>query len=231
MVGRLAAAPEHRARDWAELGRETVTWGSQLKSGGQPVPEGPVRDALEAVALGQKLEAGAADWARLRAELEELLEKPPEPPPEEKPDQPPPKQEQDKNQKKDSPPQQKSSPGESPPDQPPPEGEQGQPPPEQQSKPENNPGKDSPPGEAQPDQDPALGDLNREEPPSPPPEATQKVGGQPERKEGPPPEAANPALALPLQKLDQLRAQDSPAQLFQLMEGERKPARKTGKDW
>lgn len=231
MVGRLAAAPEHRARDWAELVRETVTWGSQLKSGGQPVPEGPVRDALEAVALGQKLEAGAADWARLRTELEELLEKPPEPPPEEKPDQPPPKQEQDKNQKKDSPPQQKSSPGESPPDQPPPEGEQGQPPPEQQSKPENNPGKDSPPGEAQPDQDPALGDLNREEPPSPPPEATQKVGGQPERKEGPPPEAANPALALPLQKLDQLRAQDSPAQLFQLMEGERKPARKTGKDW
>lgn len=231
MVGRLSAAPEHRARDWAELVRETVTWGSQLKSGGQPVPEGPVRDALEAVALGQKLEAGAADWARLRTELEELLAQPPEPPPEEKPDQPPPKQEQDKNQKKDSPPQQKSSPGESPPDQPPPEGEQGQPPPEQQSKPENNPGKDSPPGEAQPDQDPALGDLNREEQPAPPPEPTQKVGGQPERKEGPPPEAANPALALPLQKLDQLRAQDSPAQLFQLMEGERKPARKTGKDW
>ena len=111
MVGRLAAAPEHRARDWAELVRETVTWGSQLKSGGQPVPEGPVRDALEAVALGQKLEAGAADWARLRAELEELLEKPPEPPPEEKPDQPPPKQEQDKNQKKDSPSAAKVLPG------------------------------------------------------------------------------------------------------------------------
>ena len=233
MVGRLAATTEPRARDWAELGRETVTWGSQLKSGGQPVPEGPVRDALEAVALGKKLDAGAADWARLRTELEELLEKPPEPPPEQKPDQPPPKQEQDKDQKKQDSPQQrqKSSPGEPKPDEPPPEGEQGQPPPDQQQKPENTPGKDSPPGEAPPDQDPALGDLNREEPPSPPPEATQKVGGQPERKEGPPPEAANPALALPLQKLDQLRAQDSPAQLFQLMEGERKPARKTGKDW
>ena len=231
MVGRLAAAPEHRARDWAELGRETVTWGSQLKGGGQQVPEGPVRDALEAVSLGQKLDGRAADWARLRTELEELLETPPEPPPEQKPDQPPPKQEQDKNQKKDSQQQQKSSPGDPPPDQPPPEGEQGQPPPDQQQKPENTPGKDSPPGEAPPDQDPALGDLNREEPPSPPPEPTQKVGGQPERKEGPPPEAANPALALPLQKLDQLRAQDSPAQLFQLMEGERKPARKTGKDW
>ncbi|MBM3864834.1 MAG: VWA domain-containing protein [Verrucomicrobia bacterium] len=231
MVGRLAAAPEHRARDWAELGRETITWGSQLKSGGQPIPEGPVQDALEAVALGQKLEAGTADWTRLRTELEELLAKPPEPPPEEKPDQPPPKQEQDKNQKKESPPQQKSSPGETPPDQQPPERDQGQPPPDQQSQPEKSPGKDSPPGEAQPDQDPALGDLNREEQPAPPPEPTQKVGGQPERKEGPPPEASNPALALPLQKLDQLRAQDSPAQLFQLMEGDRKPARKTGKDW
>ncbi len=232
MVGRLAATTEHRARDWAELGRETVTWGSQLKSGGQPVPEGPVRDALEAVALGQKLEAGAADWSKLRAELEELLQTPPEKPPEEKPDQPPPQQDKDKNQKQDSPQQQpQSSPGEPRPGEPPPEGEQGQPPPDQQSKQEKTPGQDSPPGEAPPDQDPALGDLNREEPPSPPPEATQKVGGQPERKEGPPPEAANPALALPLQKLDQLRAQDSPAQLFQLMEGERKPARKTGKDW
>ncbi|MFZ9745229.1 MAG: VWA domain-containing protein, partial [Opitutaceae bacterium] len=229
MVGRLAATTEHRARDWAELGRETITWGSQLKSGGQPVPEGPVRDALEAVALGQKLEAGAADWSRLRTELEELLATPPEPPPDQKPDQPPPPQKQDPQQKPD--PQQQSSPGEPPPDQPPPEGEQGQPPPDQQSKQEKTPGQDSPPGEAPPDQDPALGDLNREEPPAPPPEATQKVGGQPERKEGPPPEANNPALALPLQKLDQLRAQDSPAQLFQLMEGERKPARKTGKDW
>jgi Ca-activated chloride channel family protein len=226
MIGRLAAVPEHRARDWAELGRETVTWGSQLKSGGQPVPEGPVRDALEAIAVGQKLEAGAADWSQLRQELEELLATPPE----QKPDEPRPQQ-PDQNQKKDSQQPQKSSQGDSSPEQPPPEGEQGQPPPDQQAKPENRPGKDSPPGEAPQDQDPALGDLNREEPPAPPTEPTQKVGGQPERKEGSPADAANPALALPLQKLDQLRAQDSPAQLFQMMEGERKPARKTGKDW
>ena len=55
----------------------------------------------------------------------------------------------------------------------------------------------------------------------------QKVGGQ----EQPPQEQADPSLALPLQKLDQLRNQDSPAQLFQLMEGEKKPTKKPAKDW
>ena len=33
------------------------------------------------------------------------------------------------------------------------------------------------------------------------------------------------------QKLEQLRNQDSPAHLFQLMEGEKKASKKTGKDW
>jgi len=39
-------------------------------------------------------------------------------------------------------------------------------------------------------------------------------------------------LTLPLQKLEQLRNDDSPAKLFQLMEGEKKPTpAKKGKDW
>ena len=41
----------------------------------------------------------------------------------------------------------------------------------------------------------------------------------------------DPALALPMQKLEQIRNQDSPAQLFQLMEGDRKAQKKSGKDW
>jgi Ca-activated chloride channel family protein len=72
-----------------------------------------------------------------------------------------------------------------------------------------------------------------EPPPPPPPEdpGTQKVGGTPEKKESEQP-PADPSLALPLQKLEQLRNQDSPAHLFQLMEGEKKPGVKTkGKDW
>ena len=45
-------------------------------------------------------------------------------------------------------------------------------------------------------------------------------------------ESADPALAMPLQKLDQLRNQDSPAKLFRLMEGEKQPAPdKKGKNW
>jgi Ca-activated chloride channel family protein len=70
----------------------------------------------------------------------------------------------------------------------------------------------------------------KEEPPPPPEENTQKVGGAPEVPQEQK-EQTDPALALPLQKLDQLRDQDSPAELFQMMEGEKKAPKKTGKDW
>ena len=70
----------------------------------------------------------------------------------------------------------------------------------------------------------------KDEPPPPPQQNTQKVGGAPENKEADR-EPTDPALALPMQKLEQLRNQDSPAQLFQLMEGEKKAQKKTGKDW
>ena len=71
-----------------------------------------------------------------------------------------------------------------------------------------------------------------DQPPPPPQDSgTQKVGGAPDKKDQTP-EQIDPSLALPLQKLDQLRNQDSPAQLFQLMDGEKKPsAKKPGKDW
>ena len=72
----------------------------------------------------------------------------------------------------------------------------------------------------------------KDQPPPPPKDGSmQKVGGAPEKKDESK-EAVDPTLAIPLQKLDQLRNQDSPAQLFQLMEGEKKPvAPKKGKDW
>ena len=71
--------------------------------------------------------------------------------------------------------------------------------------------------------------TKKEEPPPPPPQSTQKVGGAPEKKDEQ--KELDPALALPMQKLEQLKNQDSPAQLFQLMEGERKAPKKTSKDW
>src|ERR1035437_4837143 len=66
------------ARDWAELGHETVIWGSHLQSELQPVPEGPVHDALAAVDSGSALDPEATDWAKLRQDLEALLQKPEE---------------------------------------------------------------------------------------------------------------------------------------------------------
>ncbi len=222
IVGRISAAPKRSARDWAELGRETVSWGTRLKSEQHPVPEGPVRDALDAVALGVKLDPKTTDWAKMRRELEELLQKPDEPEkkPEDKDQQPQDKDKQNQDQKQDpsesKDPQKSGQPQDQKDGQPKQDSAQDQPSKQQEKK---------PPGES------AFGDMKqKQEPPPPPPTDTQKVGGTPE-KEDAPREQADPALALPLQKLDQLRNQDSPAHLFQLMEGERKQTKKPGKDW
>lgn len=229
IVGRLSSAAKPVARDWAELAGETLTWGSRLQSQGQPVLPGPVQDALAGVKLGERLDAKAADWTKLRGDLEALLdEKDRE---EKKDDQ---KQDQKEDQKKsDEQPQQQDQQSEQQ------KNEQQQQQQKQQEKSQEQ--KDS--SQPQPDQsqrktdeESALGDMTKkDQPPPPPPENMQQVGGAPERKPEDQQEKADPALALPLQKLDQLRNQDSPAQLFQMMEGDRKGERKTtpknGKTW
>ncbi len=222
IVSRLAGQPSRTGRDWAELARETVTWGEKLQSEKQPVTEGPVRDALLAVDLGSTLDAKTADWPTLRRELEALLQKPES---QEQPDQP-----QDQSEKQDQDQQsqqnQDSSPSEQNQQQ-----QQDQSSPSEQSPSESQQKNDPAPGD--PKQDSAFGDMQQKaEPPPPPPSSeTQKVGGAPEKKE-PDQAATDPALTMPLQKLEQLRNQDSPARLFQMMEGEKKPApAKKGKDW
>lgn len=231
MVSRLAAKPTRTARDWADLGNETVTWGSRIQSEQQEVPEGPVRDALAAVDLGEKQDPKTTDWPKLRSELEALLKKKDE---EQKPEDQKDKnqQQKDKNQKKDQNQKDKdddSSEKENDPNQ------------QQQSSDKKNADQkknqpfdqnQKPPEEEEPKpNESAFGDMKKQDsPPPPPPGDTQKVGGQ--DKQEPPPEMADPALALPLQKLEQLRNQDSPARLFELMEGgEKKPQKKNGKDW
>jgi len=58
---------------------------------------------------------------------------------------------------------------------------------------------------------------------------TQKIGGQPTQ---PKDAKADPSLVLPIQKLDQLRNQDSPAELFQMLDSrEYKTPPKKGRDW
>lgn len=202
LVERLSTQPELAAGDYATLARETITWGQRLQGAQQAVTPGPVNDALAGVDFGEKLEVKAADWSRLRNDLEELLKKPPEPPPQQQ-QQPQPQPQQNQQQKEQQPQQQNSS------------GSQEQQPPEQQQ-PQNPESKTQNPP-----------------PPKPPEQAntggTQKIGGQPQR---PKEIKSDPSLALPIQKLDQLRNQDSPAQLFQMLDSRNyKPSPKKGRDW
>lgn len=231
IVTRLSTAASRSGRDWAEFARETITWGSRLKSSGEQVPAGPIRDGLAAVDLGSELDPKTADWPKLREELEALLDKPEEPPPQDQQNQDQQQQDQ-QNQDQQKQDQQQKQDG----------SDQKQQDQQEQDR-QSDENQNSQNSENQPRQDQqkkqqpedredqsAFGDMEEKYIP-PPPEETQQVGGVPERKEGPPP-PVDPNLALPLQKLEQLKNQDSPAELFQLMEN--RPAdssRKTKKDW
>ena len=59
---------------------------------------------------------------------------------------------------------------------------------------------------------------------------TQKVGGTQQRS---PAESTDPALAGSVEKLDQIRDRDSPAELFRMIENNnpQPPANPNGKDW
>ncbi|HWZ94905.1 MAG TPA: VWA domain-containing protein [Opitutaceae bacterium] len=239
VVGHLSAQDSANAHDWANLAQTTVTYGQRLQGTQQPVPAGPVRDALAAVDAGETLDANAADWSKLRRDLAALLKNSEEKkPPQQQQKQPQPqKNDSDQNQQDAQPKQ--SSGGKSPPDKSPQNKSQ-------QSK-GNNPEKNqqgsqqNPSSHGQSQQNPgpsAFGDM-KENPPTPaqsqpqPSQARelQKFGGVPEKK-APDAAADDPLLAVPLQKLEQLKQQDSPAAIYQLLRGENKPApASNGKNW
>ncbi len=220
-VARLADKSALAAKDCADLAQTTITYGQRVKSGQQRPPEGVISDALAAVDLGEKADAKAADWPRLRQELEQLREKPPE---EKKQDQ-----KQDEQQKQD----QKNQPQNQPK-----QDQQKQDQQQQQQQDQQNSDQQKQ-DEQQKQQQDAFGDMKdqkeppkteeQKEPPQQPPQPqTQKVGGQKEKKMEVP---LDPDLAMPLQKLEQVRNQDSPAKLQQLMQGQPQKAPKKGKDW
>lgn len=214
-VARLAENPALSAKDCAELAQTTITYGQRLKSAQQRAPEGVIRDALQGVEVGEKADARAADWPKLRADLEELLKKE-EPPPQDKKKQDQQKQDQQKKdqQQQQNQDQQKSD-------------EQ-----KQQDRKEQQQQEQQPPKQSQD----AFGDMkDKPEPPkpdqkpSPPRPGTQKVGGQQDKK--PEDQTQDPDLAMPLQKLEQVRNQDSPAKLQQIMQSQQQKPKPTGKDW
>ena len=239
IVSRLSTQDGQSARDWAELARETVTWGQHIQTESRPVPAGPVRDALAATELGSALDPRTADWPKLREDLAALLKtsednqkKPqqdqrnqnqPDQQNQPKQDSSDQNQQQQNQQKPDQPksgrPKQQSSPSQQSQDSP----SQSQP----QDTPDNRTSK--PDGGKKPAS--AFGSMQESDHRRITPAGMQKVGGTPEKKDADT-LPADPQLVQQLQKLDQLRNQDSPAQLFQLMDPNQKnPPKTNGKNW
>ncbi len=215
-VARLATKDTVTAKEYAEMASTTVTYGQRVKSAQQQPLESVVRDALQAVSTGEKLDAKAGDWPKLRAELEELLKKE-EPPPQDKKDQ----DKKDKEKKDQQQDQNQSQDQQQDKDQ------------QQQQSDQQKQDQEQKEQQSQQQKQDAFGDMKDKQDPKPEPKpqpqpGTQKVGGQQEKQ---PAEPVDAELAMPLQKLEQVRNQDSPAKLQQLMQGPQAKQKPTGKNW
>jgi len=236
IYSRLANQDRLSATDLSEVAHSTLTWGQRLKENGQPVIPGPVHDAIQAVDQLIAENSKLSDWSKLRADLEALLDKPDEKKQQDKQDQQ--QQDQKKDQQQDDQKQQKQNSSND-------DKSQQKQQPQQQGQPKQDPSQKDQQQQSQDQKqqsadrqkqsqphsaDSAFGNMKDRKPPPPQPQDMQKVGGAPEKKDGQPP--VDPAQVLQLQKLEQLRDQDSPAELFQLMDADKKgSAKKPDKDW
>jgi Ca-activated chloride channel homolog len=244
LVGQFAERQTLGAREYAELARTTVTYAERTTAAQQPVTEGAIRDALTAVDRGESLDPKAADWPKLREELQRFLQDPEKPPPQQNQNEQQPKDQnqQEKNQQqsqqdqRDQQKEQKNSEDKESSEQ---SGGQKKEDEERQKQDQQKESPSSSPkgNEAeQKKQNEAFGDMQKEEASAPTPtprpsqqSEMQKVGGaRPNEKQTPP---ADPALVVPLQRLEQLKGQDSPIRLHQLMRGEKEQPTSTGKNW
>ena len=221
------------ARDYRRLTEATLDFARRKAMGGEGFSPGVITSALDAVDAGEALDRNAADWPTLRKELEAYLDgshEPPPPQPEQQQDQ-----QKDQNQQPSDPSQQYEQQEQQHQNQNS-EPKPGEPPPQNGSSANDAKSPTSPPsdpssGQSEPPKNPenresAFGNMQR--PPSPPPTPPpgegasagdadrQPVGGQPPR---PSSAEGKPELAMPLQKLDQVKQADSPAKLFRVMEG------------
>ncbi len=225
LITRLADQDRITARDCGDLAEATVTYGKRMKSTQQHPPEKVIRDGLAAVDEGEKLDPAAANWKQLRQDLEDLIEKQPPPPEKKKPDQPKQQNQQNKGNSQDQNQDQNQPQNQN-------QNQQSQ---DQKSQDRSQSGQDQKPDQGQKNNQNAFGNM-KDEPPQPQPKppdkpdsGTQKVGGQQERK---PEGQDDPQLAIPLQKLEQVRTQDSPAKLQQIMQGVKpQKTKNNGKDW
>lgn len=183
VIKELSEKKRLTAKDYSELAEETLRYGKESLARGETENlEGVIKDALQGVSEGEKIDRKAADWEKLRRELEELLKQQ-----EQQKNQ---QQKQDQEQKEDQQKNNQESKGQNSSS-------------EKESQSQESQGNSS---EGQEEQKKEKGKKSSEK--------TQKVGGKKE-KETP----ANASEAGEQQKLEQVKQKDSPARLFQLMEG------------
>ncbi|MGH8017512.1 MAG: VWA domain-containing protein [Opitutaceae bacterium] len=255
-ITRLAAAPQPTAADWLEVAQRTLAYGQSLRQAGAPLEKGAIHDALAAVALGERADPALADWAALRSALEELLKEPPKPE-----DQQQQQQQNQEQQQKNQQNQQQQQQNQSGSDQSQDQQEQQQQNENDSSRKQDaesenssDPQQNQQQQQQQPQtpQQPApeegrLGELDdqneqqnepAEEPrqspqpqpaPRPKQQPTRKIGGKPADDRGAPP--SDPEMAAALQRLREVKEDDAPARLFQLLEGENTDKPKGGQDW
>jgi len=229
-ITRLAADASPSARDWRELADRTLVYGTGARMNQQPVEQGAVHDALAAVDRGEAADPKLTDWKKLRADLQALLDTPPQEQQQQPQDQK--QDEQQKQEKQDQSQQQQQDQSSQSQDQQQQNQQQQQQTEQQnQSSPQQQPAKP---------QDGAMGDLKNPDqatpppPPENPPEPnasqpkTRKIGARP-TTETPPPTDAETALLL--QRMREAADKDSPARLFQLLEGDAEKPAARGKDW
>jgi len=209
IVEQLAAQPALSAADCEKLARETIAHGQGVRQSGQPVKPGIVQDGLAAVDRGEVLDAKAADWPELRSQLQALLQPPPQQ--DQKKDEQKQEEQKKEQQKQDQQQNQEQKDEQKPQDQ---KQEQQQ---QQEQKSEEQKQQEQRQQAQQPKPEP------------PQDKGTQQVGGEKPKDD----EAGkNPELAVPLQKLEQVRDKDSPAELFGLLhDNEPHSADRPKKDW
>jgi Ca-activated chloride channel homolog len=231
-VSRLVAQLSRRetlgARDYAEFARTTVTYGERQKAAQKPMVESALHDALAAVSAGKALDPSAADWTNLQEQLEKLLKKDPPPPP--KPENPPDQKPKDEKQQQQEQKERNSNKDNQKSESTDPKNEKSSDPSQQEKSKEGEKTPSQPPPSS--DAQSAFKDMDKEKAsaqPPPPADDVQKVGGNPDKK--PESKMVDPVLAVPLQRLEQVRQGDAPGKLQQLMRGENKAPQKPQKDW
>ncbi|HUG10656.1 MAG TPA: VWA domain-containing protein [Opitutaceae bacterium] len=228
LAKKLSEQASLSAGDAASFANATIGYGEAQKQSGQPIPPTVLADGFASVDLGERSDRTAADWPELRRKLEELARPP---------DQQDKQDEEEKKEEEEQKDQQEQQGGgqneeqqenkeDQQQDQEQEQQDQEQKENEKEQKRSGQKAFEDPPSEPQQQED---GEPQQQEPQQQPKKDTQTIGGAPtEDKEL----QERPELAVPLQKLDRVKQQDSPARLFQLMQDDepKKPTKKE-RDW